>query len=180
MEKATSTGGIVLVLQDSPSFYDASVNLPPPPQVLEERAGGWSVMSCPPTFTVHLDVMDRSMLHDYRLETHCVTERAMQELYPGWKHGCRKKYSGIDGLLKVRAIEDLSIGDCVRIFYGYDQLIGPLWQHVKAHATKVQLEMRDMIGFIMVVSHLGFYGISAKAYYDNVRDMYKRLGHFMR
>jgi hypothetical protein len=81
----------------------------------------------------------------------------------------------IDGIQKVRRISDMSIGDCMRIFYGYDQLIGPLWRQVQTHVTDVPLVPCDMISFVMVVSQLSFYGISAKAFYDNVDSMHKPL-----
>ncbi len=82
---------------------------------------------------------------------------------------------GIDRIHKVRRISDMSIGDCMRIFYGYDQLLGPLWRQVQTRVTDVPLVPRDMISFVMVVSQLSFYGISAKAFYDNVDSMYKPL-----
>jgi hypothetical protein len=42
-------------------------NPPPPPESAELRAGGWSVMTCPASFEVHYDVVDRSQLHEYRI-----------------------------------------------------------------------------------------------------------------
>ncbi len=99
----------------------------------------------------------------------------MQQLYPGWRQGSRKKYVGADDVQRIRNIQDLSIKDCVRIFYGYDQLIEPLWRQVQQTKCKRHLEPRDKISFIMVVSYLGFYGCSARAYYANEKDMYKTL-----
>jgi hypothetical protein len=154
---------------------DVLPNPPPAPQASEDRAGGWHVTPCPDSFFVHLDVVDRSQIHDYRLETHCILEKAMQQLYPGWRHQSRKKYLGADGDTRVRKIGDLSVGDCCPIFYNYDSLIGPLWRQVQLHKTTVHLEPRDMIGFIMVVSYLRFYGCSSKAYFDNQNDMLKQL-----
>jgi hypothetical protein len=67
-------------------------NPSPAPQAVasEDRAGGWQVTPCPDSFFVHLDAVDRSQMHDYRLETHCILEKAMQQLYPGWRHQSRK------------------------------------------------------------------------------------------
>jgi hypothetical protein len=76
----------------------------PPPKAIEERAGDWRVMPSPASFNVHLDVVDRSQLHDYRLETHCILIKSMQQLYPGWRHNSRKKYLGADGDTRGRII----------------------------------------------------------------------------
>ncbi len=151
---APCTSGTEVVQLTSNSYLFC--NPPPEPQSTEERAGGWHMLPCPTAYDVHLDIVDRSQLHDYRLyvllayssfpllilssyrlprtsfrETHCILELAMQQLYPGWRQGSRKKYLGADGVLRIRHIQDLSIEDCVRIFYGYDQLIEPLWRQVQ-------------------------------------------------
>jgi hypothetical protein len=75
----------------------------------------------------------------------------------------------------VRKISELSIGDACRIFFGYDELIGPLWKQVQKHQTHMHVQPRDMVSFVMTVSMLGYYGCSAKAYYSNIKDMYKPL-----
>jgi hypothetical protein len=75
---------------------------PPLSTSSEESPGGWDMRPCPSAFKVHLDVIDRSQIHDYRLETNVISERAMQQLYPGWKHGSRKKYAGTDRQTRVR------------------------------------------------------------------------------
>jgi hypothetical protein len=100
---------------DKQSHFDLP-NPPPAPQASEDRAGGWQVTSCPESFFVHLDVVDRSQIHDYRLETHCILEKAMQELYPDGATNQGKNIWVLTGILEYAELGTYQLGIAAEYF----------------------------------------------------------------